>query len=525
MSFSRPGASDATRTRNRTPNSISPFSGLCSACLDSCVGYCEVAQSAIRGRETLYPQPFGRITAASEKDYPVDFSHFNINGTAAGAYGIAADSDEATFPAVKVETEIGAGKKIKLRAPFVFAAQGSTNIARSNWDGYGTGAALAGVMVVVGENVCGMDPDLEIKNGRVHRSPDLEKRVKAFQDWYDGYGAIAVQANVEDTRLGVLEYAIEKLGVEVVELKWGQGAKDIGGEVKLPTLERALQLKERGYIVLPDPTDPNVQEAFRRGAFTEFERHSRLGMVDEDSFHARVAQLRAAGAKYITLKTGAYRPVDLARAVKYTSEARLDLLTVDGAGGGTGMSPWRMMNEWGIPTVYLEALLYNYLERLRARGAFIPDVAMAGGFALEDQVFKGLALGAPYVKAIAMGRAPMTAAMVGSTVSRLVQQGKVPKEWEKYGSTVEQIFIGTLKLKEKLGADVARVPASAVAVYTYIDRLVGGLQQFMAGARKFALQYISRDDLCALTPEAARVTGIKYIMDLDGEQVDEILGA
>jgi len=31
------------------------------------------------------------------------------------------------------------------------------------------------------------------------------------------------------------------------------------------------------------------------------------------------------------------------------AKAELDLLTVDGAGGGTGMSPWRMMNEWGIP--------------------------------------------------------------------------------------------------------------------------------------------------------------------------------
>jgi hypothetical protein len=59
--------------------------------------------------------------------------------------------------------------------------------------------------------------------------------------------------------LGVQEYALEKLGVRAVELKWGQGAKDIGGEVKLDTLERALQLKERGYIVLPDPQDPGVQ--------------------------------------------------------------------------------------------------------------------------------------------------------------------------------------------------------------------------------------------------------------------------
>ncbi len=526
MTYSRIGATDATRTRNRTPNSVSPFSGMCSVCLEGCTGTCEVGKSAIRGREVIYPSPFGKTTSASEKDYPVDFSHFNINGTAVGAQGIEADSDKAIFPAVKVETEIGAGdEKIKLRAPFVFAAQGSTNVAKQNWDGYASGAALAGVIVAVGENVCGMDPDLEVKNGRVLRSPDLEYRVKAFNDYYDGYGAIAIQANVEDTRLGVLEYALEKLGVQMVELKWGQGAKDIGGEVKLSTLERALQLKERGYIVLPDPTDPKVQEAFKQGAFEEFERHSRLGMVDEESFHARVQQLREAGAKFISLKTGAYRPADLARAVKYASDAKLDLLTVDGAGGGTGMSPWRMMNEWGIPTVYIESLLYQYLERLAAKGAYIPAVAIAGGFTLEDQVFKGLALGAPYVKLVALGRAPMTAAMVGKTVGEMIERGRVPKELQKYGEAMEQVFIGSVALKDRYGDEVKNLPASAVAVYTYVDRVVAGLQQFMAGARKFSLEYISRDDIFALTREAAEITGITYVMDVDQEEVDQILGS
>ena len=61
-----------------------------------------------------------------------------------------------------------------------------------------------------------------------------------------------MQANVEDTNLGVQEYAIQS-GVRTVEIKWGQGAKDIGGEVKINDLERAITLKKRGYIVLPDP--------------------------------------------------------------------------------------------------------------------------------------------------------------------------------------------------------------------------------------------------------------------------------
>ena len=120
-------------------------------------------------------------------------------------------------------------------------------------------------------------------------------------------------------------YVIQKLGIEIFELKWGQGAKNIGGEVQLGSLERAKQLKDRGYLVLPDPTSGSAQTAFEAGGIKEFERHSRLGMVTEDGFHKAVENLRSFGAKYVTLKTGAYRPADLARAyqVRLGCQARL----------------------------------------------------------------------------------------------------------------------------------------------------------------------------------------------------------
>jgi len=483
-----------------------------------------VGRSALRGREMLYPQPFGKVTAGSEKDYPVDFSHFNIQGSCVGAMGVEANPNRATFPAVDISTEVGAPEKLKLKIPYFTGALGSTEIARIHWESMAIAAAISGTIVVVGENVCGMDPEAEFKNGSIVRSPELERRVRIFKDWYDGYGGISVQYNVEDRRLGVPEYALEKLGVDIIEPKWGQGAKDIGGEVKLPSLERALQLKSRGYIVIPDPEDPVIQEAFRQGDFKEFERHSRLGMVDEESFLREVERLRKIGAKHISLKTGAYRPADLARAVKYASDARIDLLTVDGAGGGTGMSPWRMMNEWGIPTVQIECLLYQFMRRLTEKGAFIPSCAIAGGIALEDHIFKALALGAPYIKAICLGRASMTAAMVGSTVGKMIKKGKVPADIAKFGGDVEHIFIGVAKLKEKYGKDFQKIPTGAIGMITYFDRLNAGLQQIMAGARKFTLKYITRDDLASLTRHAAEISGIPYVMDADREEVDRILG-
>ncbi len=522
MTLSRPNASGATGTRRRLTDYV-PMSGLCVACEEGCPGLCEVGMSAYRGPEMLYPQPFGKVTAAAQKDYPYDFSFLNIMGTAMGALGVEADSDAALFPNVDLETRLGSDRSIKLRYPWLIAGLGSTNVAKHNWDFLAIGAAISGVPLTIGENVCGMDPDAVIEGEKVIRSPDLEHRVKVYREWQEaGYGEFIVQANVEDTGLGVQEYAIEKLGVRAVELKWGQGAKDIGGEVKLSSIERARQLKSRGYVVLPDPFDKTVARAYEAGAIHEFERHSRLGMVEKESFLSRVKALRDAGAKYVTLKTGAYRPADLARAVKYASEAKIDLLTVDGAGGGTGMSPWRMMNEWGIPTLELEVLLREYLDRLAQRGAYIPPVAIAGGFSLEDHIFKGIALGAPYVKAVAQARAPLTACMVGETVDGIIEKGQ-GKIVSTYGKTVEEVFILAEELRARFGDAYERIPAGAIGLYSYYARLAQGLRQLMAGARKFALQYLDRDDLAALTKEAADLTGVRYVMDVDREEVERIL--
>lgn len=522
MNYSKPNASPATLTKNRTDPS--PISGLCVTCVDGCPGPCEVAKSAIRGSEVIYPAPFGLITTASQKDYPINLSHFNILGTAVGAVGIEADSDKAIFPNVNLETKIGQGKGIRLKVPWFTCALGSTKIAKDNWKELAIGAAISGTMQVIGENVCGMDVDSKFKNGKIVHSPELEGRVKIYNEWRtEGYGTIAVQANIEDTSLGVLEYAISDLEVDAVELKWGQGAKDIGGEVKIKDLAKAQLLKKRGYIVLPDPENPDVIEAFKKKQFTEFERHSRVGMVNREDFVNRVKDLRSLGAKYIFLKTGAYRPADLARAVKFSSVAKIDLLTVDGAGGGTGMSPWRMMNEWGIPSVEIWSLTYQYADRLAKKGEYLPSIAFAGGITLEDHIFKAMALGAPYVKAVGMARAPLTAAMVSKNVGQRITGENLPIYYGRYGNTVEAVFVEASRLKRKLGKNFEELPTGAMGLYTYNQRLTQGLKQLMCGARKFALQHITRDDIVSLTTEAARASGIKYVMDADKEEVEKIL--
>ena len=524
MPLTRYNASAATLTKNRTGGDWCPINGMCVTCVEGCIGMCEIGKSAYRGSEVIYPQPFGIITTGAQKNYPIDLSHFNIMGTAVGAVGIEEDSDRALFSNVNLETRLGRDKGLKMRLPFMIGALGSTNIAKQNWDGLAIGAAITGTSLTIGENVPGMDVDSIIEKGKVVYSPDLEMRVKLFREWQqDGYGTIVVQANVEDTRLGGQEYAIDKLGVDTVEIKWGQGAKDIGGEVKLKSLEKAQLLKKRGYIVLPDPLDPARIDEFKKGVFTEFERHSRVGMVTEESFVKRVEQLRKLGAKYVTLKTGAYRPADIARAVKFSSIAKIDYLTVDAAGGGTGMSPWHMMNEWGVPGIEMWSLVRKYCEHLAKKGEYVPDIVLAGGYAFEDQIFKGFSLCAPYVKAITMARSPLAAVMVGKTIGKALEDAELPIYLQRFGKTKEAIFITAEELKRKYGKDYEKIPTSAIGLYTYYERLAQGLRQFMCGARKFGLEHITRNDIAALTPEAAQASGIPLVSDLDAEEVDRIL--
>jgi glutamate synthase domain-containing protein 2 len=329
--------------------------------------------------------------------------------------------------------------------------------------------------------------------------------------------------NVEDTRFGVAEYAISKLGVETIELKWGQGAKCIGGEIKVDSLERALELQRRGYLVTPDPSNEAIQKAYQDGALKQFERHSRLGFVDEEAFAKEVKRLRSLGAKRVTLKTGAYPMRELAMALKWSSDAGVDLLTIDGASGGTGMSPWRMMVEWGVPTVYLEAMTYELCQKLAARGAFVPNIAIGGGMSTEDHIFKAIALGAPYTKAVCLGRAIMIPGMVGKNIGIWLKEGNLPRSVSQYGSSLEEIFVTYETLKDKYGSAIQELPVGAIGWYTYVDKLKVGLQQLMAGSRNFSLKSISRKDIISLTREAEAVTGITFVMDAYREEAEAII--
>jgi glutamate synthase domain-containing protein 2 len=158
------------------------------------------------------------------------------------------------------------------------------------------------------------------------------------------------------------------------------------------------------------------------------------------------------------------------------------------------------------------------------RGYKVPALAPAGGFTFEDQIFKGLALGAPFVKLIGMARSPIAAAMVGKTIGRTIDDGQIPVYIERFGNSKDEIFVTASSLRKELGdEEFEKLPTGALGLYTYYERLAQGLRQLMCGSRKFSLEYISRDDLACLTHEAADISGIPFITDVDKDQAEEIL--
>jgi hypothetical protein len=188
-----------------------------------------------------------------------------------------------------------------------------------------------------------------------------------------------------------------------------------------------------------------------------------------------------------------------------------------------------MMDEMSIPTVYLEALVLKCAQILKNKGRHVPDLVMAGGFIEETSIFKAFALSnfgeGTLVKAVLMGRSPITAVMKSNYFKQLAEQAKLPKTFaDRYGTSPEKFFIATPELKKKYGERFSEIPLEAIGLYTYLtDRVGVGLKQLMAGARKWKLNLLDRNDLMSLSERAAKVTGIPTVEEVEQDAVERIL--
>lgn len=500
MSYS-PKLSSAFNDTKMRSDKITPCSGMCSFCTADCLGTCEIGLSAVLGKSVVYPTNTGNNQVASEKNYPIDYSHFNINGRVFGATGCPADSEKATIFNVGLSTTIGRRNPIRLKMPVILPA-----LIKLNWKDYFSAAAMAGVCCVIGEGSPGKDPNLQLDaDGKIVRFEKLREMKDAFSRYDRGYGQIVLQCSLEDLGMGLAEYAITQCGFTAIEFKFGQAAKGVQPASRIGSLQEAVAKKRRGLIVSPDPEDPEVVKLYEKHACPEFWSYSRLPMWTEETLRQRIEAIRALGAKNIYFKMAGYDRRDIEEVLRLAAVLDVDLVTFDGAGGGSGYSPSKMMNEWGLPAVCIESALPEICGRLERAGLTIPDIAIAGGIASEDQVYKALAIGAPYVKLVGLCRASMAAAMVGEKVGQLLEKGTVPKQLECYGATKETLFRHLPELRGIYGKDADSISPGAIGAYSYLQKIAFGIRHFAALNRKFDIKYINKEDVIPMTGAAKEI--------------------
>ena len=269
MNLQSPSGNDATQTSNRSKDVV-PGSGLCSRCIEGCRGNCEVFKSSFRGREVIYPGPFGEVTAGGDKDYPIDYSHLNILGYALGAEGPARRRRAAT-PTTRSSRwstprpSSADENKVKMRVPIFTGALGSTEIARKNWEHFAVGAAISRHLLVCGENVCGIDPALErdakgkvtrvARHGAPRRDlPALPRGLRRHPRPDERRGHAPRRRRVRRREARRRDDRAQVGPGRQVHRRRDQG--------RLASSARS-SCRSRGYLVTPDPSDPAVQAAFQ----------------------------------------------------------------------------------------------------------------------------------------------------------------------------------------------------------------------------------------------------------------------
>jgi len=101
---------------------------------------------------------------------------------------------------------------------------------------------------------------------------------------------------------------------------------------------------------------------------------------------------------------------------------------------------------------------------------------------------------------------------------------ELPKSVTTYGTTPDEIFAGYHDVEKKVGKEeMKHIPLGAIAFWTLADKLGGGLQQLMAGARKFDMDGISRNDIFSANRETEKETAVSFITAILDESAKKIL--
>ena len=210
-------------------------------------------------------------------------------------------------------------------------------------------------------------------------------------------------------------------------------------------------------------------------------------ILGADDLVIKVEELREATGytKPISVKLGAGRIRD---DIKIAMKAGFDFVELDGSQGSTGASSAEVLEYVGIPTLSAITGALAGLEEIDCAGQ-LPIVLMGG---IKDGVdtAKALALGAD---AVAVG----TAAIIAGGCIACMQC--------HVGSCVVGIATQDSEHERRYDANV-----EAMNIHRFLENMRWQLATICDAHGYDDYRKLSRDDLVAITPEAAEITGLAY---------------
>ena len=211
-------------------------------------------------------------------------------------------------------------------------------------------------------------------------------------------------------------------------------------------------------------------------------------VLGADDLVIKIEEFReATGYKIpVSVKLGAGRVRD---DIKIACKDGFDYVSLDGLQGSTGAASSEVLEYVGIPTLAAIQEAVDALEDI-GRPDDLPIVLM-GGIKTGVDAAKALALGA---SAVAVGTAALIAGgcisclqcHVGKCVVGIATQD--PEHERRYN-----------------------ISAEALNIHHYLESLRWQLAAITEGLGYDDVHKINRDDLVALTPEAAEITGLEYV--------------
>lgn len=266
----------------------------------------------------------------------------------------------------------------------------------------------------------------------------------------------------------------DMLRADAIEIYISQGAKPgLGGQLMAKKVTPELA-EIRGIPVGIDLRSPS--------------RHP--DVLGADDLVIKMDELREATGHRVPLgiKMGAGRVKD---DIKIAYKDGFDFIELDGLQGSTGAASTEVLENVGIPTLSAVQEAIDGLNEIDAKGDM--DLVMMGGIKDGVDAVKMLALGAD---CISVGTAAIIAG--GCIACMQCHVGTCP------------VGIATQDKGHESRYDLDR---QAQNIHRYLESVRWQIAAITKALGHDDVHKVSRDDLVALTPEAADITGLPYVPD------------